>query len=242
MKNSRMFHLVHRTWNPITGCRFLCKYCWARRLVETKLKNTEKYKEGFKPKLHPGELKRKFKHGELVFVSDMGDMWGPWVPDNWIMKVLDVVRKYPRTTFLFLTKYPRRYVELRDELKELSNIILGCTIETDDTLKYLQWKLQDGWEAPAPDARFRDMLYLRYVGFRTMVSVEPILDFTPFFPGRIAELEPEFVYVGYDNYNNRLPEPPLKKTYMLIKTLREHGIVVYEKTIRKAWWEEGGRG
>jgi len=24
---------------------------------------------------------------------------------------------------------------------------------------------------------------------------------------------------------------------MLIKTLREHGIVVYEKTLRKAWWE-----
>jgi len=238
-----MFHLVHRTWNPITGCRFLCKYCWARRLVESRLKKpTKKYAEGFKTKLHLGELKRKFKPGELVFVSDVGDMWGPWVPDEWIMKVLEVVRKHPKTTFLFLTKNPRRYVDFRDVLKGLDNVVLGATIETDDTWRYLQWKLQDGFEAPAPDARFAAMMGLRWAGFRLMVSVEPILDFTPFFPGRIAELEPEFVYVGYDNYNNRLPEPPLRKTYMLIKTLREHGIVVYEKTLRKAWWEVKNEG
>jgi DNA repair photolyase len=30
-----MFPDVSETWNPITGCRFGCVYCWARRLAET---------------------------------------------------------------------------------------------------------------------------------------------------------------------------------------------------------------
>jgi len=44
------------------------------------------------------------------------------------------------------------------------------------------------------------------------------------------------VYVGYDNYDNRLPEPPLKKTLMLLDDLSEMTFVV-RKTIRPAWFE-----
>jgi len=235
MKRSRMFHLVHRTWNPISGCMHNCVYCWARRLALTKLRHLERYRNGFIPRLNSGELSKKFKPGELVFVSDMGDMWGSFIPGEWIEKVLNHVRSFPRTTFLFLTKNPGRYLEFAEELSSMDNVVLGATVETDDDLLYLKHSIS---RAPAPSKRLYMMeLVAQKIGGTLMISVEPILDFTPFFPGRIAELEPEFVYVGYDNYNNRLPEPPLRKTYMLIKTLREHGIVVYEKTLRKAWWE-----
>jgi len=52
-----------------------------------------------------------------------------------------------------------------------------------------------------------------------------------------VELEPEFIYIGYDNYGNKLPEPPLSMVLRLINALRSHGITVYEKTLRKAWYE-----
>jgi len=233
----RMFGMVTKTWNPITGCLHRCVYCWARRLVETRLKNTKKYRKcGFSPTIHMEEFKVTFKPNELVFVSDMGDMWGEWVSSDWIMKVLEHVRKFPKTKFLFLTKYPRRYLNFSGLLKKLDNVILGATIETDRTIDYLAWKIS---EAPAPDARMAAMWALRLRGFKNlMVSIEPILDFRlETFVDMILKIEPEFIYVGYDNYNNKLPEPPLEKTLRLIKELRDQGFTVYEKTIRKAWYE-----
>jgi len=49
-----------RSWNPVTGCTHRCTYCWAMRLIETKLKDHPKYRNGFSPTLHPEELSRRF--------------------------------------------------------------------------------------------------------------------------------------------------------------------------------------
>ena len=239
---SRMFHKVTRTWNPVTGCLHFCVYCWARKLAEGRLRNTKKYSDGFKPRFHPEELRKKFKPGEFVFVSDMGDMWGNWVFERWILDVLNHIGKFPRTTFLLLTKNPWRYLEFKRFLVNLENVILGCTIETDDSKMYREKMIS---YAPTPDSRFEALAELRkdfIANFRLMISVEPILQINDVndFASRIAGLEPEFVYVGYDNYNNKLPEPPLHKTMELIDQLKEHGITVYTKTLRKAWYEVHG--
>jgi hypothetical protein len=47
-----------------------------------------------------------------VFVTSMGDMFGKWVPDEWIEQVLASARRNPQWDYLFLTKFPRRYVDL----------------------------------------------------------------------------------------------------------------------------------
>jgi len=240
MSKSLMFHYNGRrlkTWNPITGCYHYCIYCWARRLVEKRLKNiTKKYAEGFKPKFHPQELSKRFKPGDFVFVCDVGDMFGRWVPEEWILKVLNHISKFPKTTFLLLTKNPERFFEFEDVLKRLHNIVLGATIETDFNLLYMEHRISN---APIPQRRIKAMAELGSKGFRIMLSIEPILDFSSLFSTIIAEIiSPDFVYIGYDNYGNRLPEPPLIKTMELIRELREHGITVYTKTLRKAWFEK----
>ena len=86
-------------------------------MVNTRLKNSEKYKDGFKPKLVEKELRRRF-HNQFVFVSDMGDLFGEWVPSEWIIEVIGAVKQSPDSTFLFLTKNPRRYRELSFETRE----------------------------------------------------------------------------------------------------------------------------
>ena len=43
------------------------------------------------------------------------------------------------------------------------------------------------------------------------------------------------VAVGYDNYNNLLPEPREAETEEFIRQLEDAGITVYRKTIREAW-------
>lgn len=229
-KGSRMFSLVTETWNPVTGCEHYCIYCWARRLALTKLKNTKKYRNGFKPAIHPDEFKKKF-NGGIVFVSDMGDLFGATVPSEWILKVIKHTAKFSDTYFLFMTKNPARYHEFLNEFPP--NAILGATIETDRDDLYYKHKIS---HAPLPSERYIAMKELKWD--KKFISIEPILDFNlRIFSKWIKEISPIMVYIGYDNYGWKLPEPTLYNTLKLIKRLKRFTIVI-KKTIRKAWYEE----
>lgn len=203
----RMFDMISMTWNPVIGCLHSCSYCWARRLVETRLKNSKKYKDGFVPKLVDKELKRKF-HDQFVFVSDMGDLFGEWVPPEWIVKVLNVIKQSPSSTFLFLTKNPRKYKDFVDLLP--NNVVLGVTLESNREYPISK--------APSPLDRYRNMAD---ISFRNkLVCIEPIMDFDlETFVQWIKEIQPAIVYVGYDNYNSKLVNPSPTKTENLINRL-----------------------
>jgi three-Cys-motif partner protein len=179
--------------------------------------------------LNEEEFERRF-NGGFVFVCDMGDIFSPGVRDEWVLKVIEHIKGFPSTTFLFLTKNPGRYGEFLDKMPR--NAILGATIETDNDELYYEYKMS---RAPSPSERIKAMIELPWD--RKFVAVEPILDFTPRFPELIIEIKPILVYVGYDNYNNNLPEPPLAKTQELILELKQRGVNVREKTIRYAWYE-----
>ena len=203
-----MFDVIDKTWNPVIGCLHNCTYCWARRLAETKLKDVERYRDGFVPKLVDKELSKRF-HRQNVFVSDMGDLFGNWVPPECIVKVIDAIKKSPTSNFLFLTKNPGRYREFLDFYPE--NLVLGATIETNRDYHVSQ--------APTTAERYKAMVELPYRN--KLISIEPIMDFDlETFVQWIREIEPVLVHVGYDNYNNNLPEPSLSKTYQLIDQLR----------------------
>jgi protein gp37 len=110
--HGKMFSIVTATWNPISGCLFNCNYCWAKDLALTKLKNAKRYSKGFKPSLNESEFKVRFGKGDLIFVSDMGDMFADFIPTEWIVKVLDHIRQFPKADFLFMTKNPMLLFQL----------------------------------------------------------------------------------------------------------------------------------
>ena len=121
------------SWNPVTGCRHGCPYCYARRtatrfnagledpaplagglhMLPEKIKATP-YPYGFEPTLHRYRLgqPQNTKEPQTVFVCSMADLFGRWVPTSWIVEVLDACRKAPQHRYLFLTKNPARYLEL----------------------------------------------------------------------------------------------------------------------------------
>jgi len=202
-----MFDEITNTWNPVIGCLHNCTYCWARRLAETKLSNIERYRDGFRPKLIDYELRKKFKK-KSVFVCDMADLFGDWVPPEWITKVIDAIKNSPSSHFLFLTKNPKRYQEFLSLYPE--NLVLGATIETNREYQFSK--------APSTTERYKYMADLPYS--KKLVSIEPIMDFNlEVFAQWIKDIGPVLVHVGYDNYNNCLPEPSLSKTKQLIDKL-----------------------
>lgn len=215
-----MFDVITKTWNPVIGCLHNCTYCWARNLAETRLKHMEKYKDGFKPKLVDYELDRRF-HRKFVFACDMGDLFGEWVPSEWIRKVVDAIKQSPNSYFLFLTKNPKRYKEFLDVYPQ--NIVLGSTIETNREYPVSR--------APATLERYRAMAELPWKN--KLISIEPVMDFDLGILDKwLKDINPTVVYVGYDNYNNNLPEPSLSKTNQLIQELRSF-TRVRTKTLRE---------
>ncbi len=179
---------------------------------------------GFSPAFADWRLKQKIPRGSSIFVSDMGDMWGKWVPHEWIERVLKVLRFRPDCSFLFLTKNPARYKEYLGMFTE--NMMLGATIETNRSYKITS--------APAPKDRFEAMKDL--IWRHKAIVIEPILDFDTEFISWIEEIGPETIYIGYDNYGCKLPEPPLGKAMMLVDTLKRIADVEV-KALRKAWFE-----
>jgi len=196
----------------------------------TKLKNTERYRDGFKPRFNEEELTKDFKGG-VVFVSDMGDIFSPGVEDEWILKVIKHITKFQDTYFLFLTKNPSRYKDFLNIMPK--NAILGATIETNRDDLYIKHRIS---QAPLPSVRYKAMKELKWP--LKFISIEPILDFDlKTFVNWIEEINPFMVYIGYDNYNWKLPEPTLSKTLQLIDELEQFTLVV-KKTLRPAWYEK----
>lgn len=202
-----MFDNITKTWNPVVGCLHNCTYCWARRLAETKLKDVERYRDGFKPKLVEKELSKRF-YRQYVFVSDMGDLFGEWVPEEWITRVIDAIKESPSSNFLFLTKNPGKYLKYVKLYPE--NLVLGATIETNRNYPVS--------EAPTPAERYKAIMELPYTN--KLVSIEPIMDFDlETLVQWIRDIKPRQVHVGYDNYSKHLPEPSLSKTKQLMDQL-----------------------
>lgn len=110
------------SWNPVTGCLHGCKYCYARELAE-KDSYRSAYPVGFTPLFHherldaPANTTIPAAHRDdpayrRVFVCSMADLYGRWVPDEWIEQVHASMLTSPQWEYLLLTKFPDRYVGL----------------------------------------------------------------------------------------------------------------------------------
>lgn len=108
------------SWNPVTGCLHGCDYCYARAIAN---RFTDAYPAGFTPLFHHERLdapantaipaaRRDDPAYRRVFVCSMADLYGRWVPDEWIQQVHASMLASPQWEYLLLTKFPARYVGL----------------------------------------------------------------------------------------------------------------------------------
>ncbi len=125
------------SWNPITGCRKGCPYCYARKLACTRLRELylanpniaipanmrgkdlhsvdvwEYQKSPFYPRFWPERLDDPYhtSGGKGIFVCDMSDLFGIGIPEEWTRQVLERVSLNDDDRFYLLTKQPQNLIK-----------------------------------------------------------------------------------------------------------------------------------
>src|SRR5690348_14208397 len=150
------------TWNPVTGCTQVspgCDHCYALTFAERfRGVPMHPYEQGFDLKLWPDrlELPLKWRRPRRIFVNSMSDLFHVGVPDEYIMRVFQVMVSADWHTFQVLTKRSARLARMSNILPWSSNIWIGVSIETMD----YAWRANHLRKVPA-DVRF--------------ISAEPLL-------------------------------------------------------------------
>jgi protein gp37 len=207
------------SWNPVTGCRHNCPYCYARDIAN------RFYEQKFEPALWPGRLaaprNTPFPEAKIaalaagdprrlglknVFTCSMADLFGRWVPSEWIEAVLAEVRAAPQWTFLFLTKFPARLAEFSFP----ANTWVGTTVDC-------QARVANAEKA------FRKVK----AGVKWL-SVEPMIE-----PLRFSDLGAfQWLVLGGSSRSSQTPEwhPPAEWVVALTKAADRAGVPVYQKS------------
>lgn len=105
--------------NPIKGkCLHNCSYCYAEK-IRLRFKQPAEYS------WHPEELRKIEQHKKptTIFMGSMYDLFGEWVPESHIDRIIATTRYCQQHTFLFLTKNPERY----EQFIFPRNCFLGAT-------------------------------------------------------------------------------------------------------------------
>jgi protein gp37 len=190
------------TWNPVTGCEHGCKFCYAREIAHSQ-RMAAFYPNKFEPTFHeyrldaPKNTKVPDSSDERdgrVFVCSMADLFGKWVPADWIKKVFHTCLESPEWEYMFLTKWPARY----SQMPLIPNAWYGASVIKQSDVSRVESAMQkfDGtdvvrWISLEPmlePIRFNDLSWCNIVVIGSQTSTNQPDGFVP-------EFAPEFDWV-----------------------------------------------
>jgi protein gp37 len=111
------------TWNPVTGCTEVspgCDNCYAKTFAE-RFRGTKGhyFENGFDVQLRPDKLilPLKWRKPKRVFVNSMSDLFHKDIPDEYILRVWEIMARTPQHTYQILTK---RHARMRSFVERLA--------------------------------------------------------------------------------------------------------------------------
>lgn len=231
------------TWNPVTGCLHECEYCYARGIanrfgtkdrchnfygghpigsiheleepaVVTETGKKSPYPFNFEPTFHKYRLSEyQSKKGRNIFVCSMADLFGDWVPDEWIEEVFKACDNAPQHNYLFLTKNPKRYERILD--------------------RYMPSNMWFGWSQTGPMGNKCD--FTTHHSIKTFISIEPLLE--PFKEFHIRGVD--WVIIGAETGRRKDKVIPERKWIEdIVNECKENGIAVFMKSSLADIWGE----
>jgi protein gp37 len=168
----------------------------------------------FKPTFHKYRLHEpeKIEERKNIFVCSMADLFGSWVPDNWIEQVLKAC--YLRHWYFFLTKNPQRYIEL-SETKKLpgdGNFWYGTTITK------------------------QDQPYFQSDNHCTFLSIEPLQGL---FDRNLDDLKAGWIIIGAETGNHKDKIVPRREWIeAIVEKCRVQNVPVFMKNSLADIWGE----
>jgi protein gp37 len=140
----------------------------------------------------------------------MADLFGKWVPADWIESVLEVARDNQQWNFLFLTKFPIRMADFDYP----PNAWLGTTVDEQSRIELAESAFNK----------------IRLSGFEGIcwVSCEPMLEQLPFSSLDLFD----WIVMGGASRSSQTPEhkPPFDDIVHLHNQARDSGLLIYQKT------------
>ena len=123
------------TWNPTTGCTKIsagCKHCYAERMARRlKAMGQANYTNGFDLAVHEHSLNLPFtwRKPRMVFVNSMSDLFHEAIPDDFILRVFDVMGTARWHQYQVLTKRDENLARLDEKITWTDNIWMGVSVE-----------------------------------------------------------------------------------------------------------------
>ena len=136
------------TWNPVTGCTKIssgCKNCYAERMANRlKMMGQPNYVNGFQVTIHEHVLDYplNWKKPKTIFVNSMSDLFHEQVPESFIIRVFEIMKKAHWHRFQILTKRSKRLRIMNSKLDWPENVWMGVSVE-DDSVKFRIDDLRD---------------------------------------------------------------------------------------------------
>ena len=125
------------TWNPVTGCSKIsegCLHCYAEKMsMRLKAMGQANYRNGFEVTCHEHMLDYplRWRKPRTIFVNSMSDLFHEKIPDEFIFRVFEIMKRASWHRFQILTKRAERMKTLSKFLPWPENIWLGVTVEND---------------------------------------------------------------------------------------------------------------
>jgi DNA repair photolyase len=209
-QKGNMYGFVTHTWNTVKGkCPHDCSYCYMKRFPQREIRFDE------------SELRTNLGTGNFIFVGSSNDMFADVIPHDWIYNTLEHMASFDNK-YLLQSKNPERFIEFMGYIPMSSNV-LCTTIETNRNYA-------DIGHAPEVQDRAYAMEELVILGYETMITIEPVMDFDVIdFFRMLSKTGVERVNIGADSGRNDLPEPSKEKVLELIRRLEADGVEVHRK-------------